>query len=102
MKKKKNKSVLRGGYTKYFVVALAFAVWMLFFDKHNVFRQASIRNEVTELEQEKLDMAHQIDSIRAFNDEVEHDIRTTEKYAREQYTVKREDEDVYVIIKKKQ
>lgn len=95
------KSVLKSGYTKYFVVALAFAIWMLFFDKHNVFRQAAVSSEVAKLEQKKLDIEYQIDSIRTFNDEVDRNLQATEKYAREQYTVKREDEDVYVIIKNK-
>lgn len=97
---KNSKNILKRSYTKYLIVALAFVVWMLFFDKHNIFRQANVSKEVTKLKQENLDMASQIDSIKTFNDKVDSDVRTTEKFAREQYTVKREDEDVYLIIKK--
>ncbi|MDR0364479.1 MAG: hypothetical protein LBH92_05630 [Bacteroidales bacterium] len=101
MKKRKanSKSFLKRRYTKYLIVVAFFLFWMIIFDKHNIFRQITIRNDVQALKEENLNLRHELDSIRIFNDMLERDISKTEKLAREKYTVKREDEEVYLIIR---
>ena len=84
---------------KYFVCSLAFVVWMLFFDKNDMLSQYEYRSEVNKLEAEKefyeTETAHVKKDLR----ELTTNLNTAEKFAREKYYMKKDNEDVFVIIK---
>jgi cell division protein DivIC len=82
---------------KYIIALLVFFVWILFFDQNNlVDRYISLRN-IRQLERDKQYFRHRImeDSIRL--DELRTDNENLEKFAREQYLMKRENEDIFII-----
>jgi cell division protein FtsB len=85
---------------KYFVCYVAFVVWMLFFDRNDMLSQYEYRSEVNKLEAEKgfyeVETAH----VKKDLTELTTNLNTAEKFAREKYYMKKDNEDVFVIVKK--
>lgn len=84
---------------KYFLSALAFVVWMLFFDKNDMLSQYEYRTEVNKLQVEKDFYEKEITHVKKDLDELTTDLNTAEKFAREKYFMKKDNEDVFVIVK---
>jgi cell division protein DivIC len=82
---------------KYFIAAVAFAVWMLFFDKNDVFSQYERLSHAKELNKNE---AHQSQLITETHKELgflKNSAQTIEKYARENYMMKKDNEDLFII-----
>lgn len=92
--------VLRLFKNKFLVATILFIVWMLFFDHNNLFLHLGYRNELSELKENKKYYQEQIDKTRTEVDLIKKDPRWVEKVAREQYLMRRENEDVYLIKEK--
>jgi cell division protein FtsB len=86
---------------KYFLISLAFLVWMIFFDKNDLFSQYQYRQQVNKLKQEREFYQKETDKVKKDLDELTSDPKKLEKFAREKYLMKRNNEDVFVIVKKK-
>lgn len=86
---------------KYFLSTAAFAVWMLFFDKNDMLSQYEFRTEVNKLQQEKDFYEKEIADVKKNLDELNTNLNTAEKFAREKYFMKKDNEDVFVIIREK-
>ncbi len=82
---------------KFFLAAIAFAVWMLFFDRNDFFVQSERRNELQELQVSKNYFTKQIEEESKFSDALKNNPAAIEKFAREKYLMKRDDEDLYLI-----
>ena len=83
---------------KYVLTATAFAVWMLFFDNRDVITtQFRHRGELQRLEESKAYYQNEIEKTRKELDQLRSDPRVLEKYAREKYRMKKDDEDLFVI-----
>lgn len=82
---------------KFLVTTTAFAVWMLFFDKNDLFAQLERRQELRELDKSKDYFTEQIEQERRFSEELKHNPATIEKFAREKYFMKRDGEDLFLI-----
>ncbi|MEL6864627.1 MAG: hypothetical protein AAFP19_09415 [Bacteroidota bacterium] len=80
---------------RYFLVITFFVAWMIFFDKHDVTTQWSLQSTLDELEQEKAYYREEIEGVR---EEAKVVIRDKEKFARENYYMKKKDEDVYIFV----
>ena len=81
---------------KYLLISLLFAVWMLFLDNYSYMDQRQINKQIDELQ----------DNKKYYQDEIKKDNQSikllknqdqVEKYAREKYYMKRENEEVYII-----
>jgi cell division protein DivIC len=83
---------------KYAITAIGFAVWILFIDDRDFitthFRHVS---ELHKLEARKLYFEDQILTVRKELDQLKSNPATLEKYAREKYMMKRDNEDLFVI-----
>lgn len=81
---------------RYVLVLLFFAVWMIFLDNYSYIEQRVLDKEIQELEDNKQYYIQEIKkdstAIRQLNNPDQ-----TEKYAREKYYMKRENEDIYII-----
>lgn len=84
---------------KYLITFVAFLLLMLFFDQNDWFTQHTRRKQLDATQQN-------IDFLRQESERMEHEIdqlhanpRHLEKYAREKYHEKRDNEDVYLIIR---
>lgn len=84
---------------KYFLCVAAFIVWMLFFDKNDVIAQYEYRSQVNKLQEEKDFYTKEIASVKEDLNELSTNLRMAEKFAREKYFMKKDNEDVFVIIK---
>ncbi|TKC07165.1 FtsB family cell division protein [Pedobacter frigoris] len=84
---------------KYFLSVATFVVWMLFFDKNDVIAQYEYRSEVNKLQEEKDFYTKEIATVKKDLNELNTNLNTAEKFAREKYFMKKDNEDVFVIIK---
>ena len=87
--------------SKYFLVTAAFVVWMLFFDKNDLYTQFEHRQQLIKLEQERDFYTKETAQVSKELDELTTNPQKLEKFARERYFMKKADEDVFVIVKEK-
>jgi cell division protein FtsB len=83
---------------KYLIATILFMVWMLFFDHNNIFLHLQYRKELNELKADKKYYQEQIDLTRKDVDLIKSNPQAMEKVAREQYLMKKDDEDVFVVV----
>lgn len=91
------KKVLKVVANKYFITGFAFVVWCAFFDQNDWF---SLRDKQKDLNALKANIAFlnkEIDNMDEEHNALLHDDKKLEQYARENYRMKRDSEDVYVI-----
>ncbi len=86
---------------KFFLVTIAFIVWMLFFDKNDLLSQYQYHEQVSKLEQERDFYQKETTKVSKDLDELTSDQAKLEKFAREKYLMKKDNEDVFVIVQDK-
>src|ERR1700761_158287 len=86
---------------KYFVVTVAFIVWMIFFDKNDLFSQYQYHQQLSKLKTERDFYIKQTSSVSKDLNELTSDPAKLEKFAREKYLMKKDNEDVFVIVNDK-
>ena len=86
---------------RYFYTGLAFIIWMAFFDNDSLRVQMKLSNKINRLEQQKHFYQTEIEKNKNALNALKYDTTQLEKYAREKYFMKKDDEDVYVIIRPK-
>jgi cell division protein DivIC len=83
---------------KYVVAILVFVTWMLFFDSNNFISQFKKRSDLNRMLKKR---TYYLDEIKT-NERLTNDLKTSaaalERYAREEFLMKRENEDVFLII----
>jgi cell division protein FtsB len=84
---------------RYFLAITAFAVWMVFFDANNLKRQKILNSRINEIKGMKAFYAAEIEKNNSAIYELETNLETVEKYAREKYIMKRDSEDVYIVTR---
>lgn len=81
---------------KYFLLLVLFAVWMLFLDSNSWLVHRELNQQIEEMESNKEYYKSQIRKdtavINSLNDPEE-----LERFAREKYHMKRENEEIYII-----
>lgn len=85
---------------KYIVSILAFAIWLAFFDQHNLINQIELRSELYQLETDKEYYQQEIVEIKEDLDELLSDNAKLEKFAREKYFMKKKDEEIFIFTQK--
>ena len=85
---------------KYFLALIIFGVWMLFFDKNDMISQYGYSAKVSKLKQEKDFFLQETASVKKDLNELDSNLGMVEKFAREKYFMKKDNEDVFVIVKK--
>ena len=86
---------------KYFWITAAFIVWMVFFDKNDLFSQYQYHEQLSKLKQERDFYTKETAKVNKDLDELTSNPAKLEKFAREKYLMKKDNEDVYVIVKDK-
>src|ERR1700761_1086903 len=86
---------------KYFLIAAAFVVWMIFFDTNDLFSQYQYHQELSKLKQERDFYQKETAKVAKDLDELTSNPEKLEKFAREKYLMKKDNEDVFVIVDKK-
>ena len=82
---------------KYVITIIVFFVWLLFFDQNNLIDRFVSQRQIRQMEKDKLYFRERImeDSVKL--DELRTDNENLEKFAREQYLMKRENEEIFII-----
>jgi|SRR5450432_806491 cell division protein DivIC len=83
---------------KYVLTTLCFAVWVLFIDDRDfVTTHFRHQNELHKLEARKVYFEAEILTVRKELEQLKSNPATLEKYAREKYLMKRDNEDLFIV-----
>jgi len=77
---------------------MSFLIWMLFFDANDIYSQYVLRKKLTELENERKFYEEKIKEVNSDREALINDKELLEKFAREKYYMKKEGEEVFVIV----
>lgn len=92
------KRVLNILKNKYFLTIIGILVWVLFFDKNDVLTQRDMIQKLHKLKKEKEYYLNEIANNRREINELQTNMASLEKFAREKYLMKKDNEDVYVFV----
>ena len=82
---------------KYTVTLAIFAIIIVFIDDNSLIDRYKAYREKRELQKEKAQYEENIKKDKEFLEAIQSDPMALEKFAREEYKMKSEDEDVYII-----
>jgi cell division protein FtsB len=83
---------------KYVITAIGFAVWILFVDDRDfITTHFRHKQELHKLEARKLYFEEQIQTVKKELDQLKSSPVALEKYAREKYMMKRDNEDLFIV-----
>ncbi len=85
-------------YKIYVGIILFFLTWMLFFDEYNWVRVNKDRDKLEEITEEKEYLKSKIEADKEKLQKLQSDKTELERYAREEYLMKKKDEDIFLII----
>ena len=81
---------------------MAFVVWMLFFDRHDVATQYSYYSQLKKLQAQELFYTTEIERVTKTIEDLNTNPRELQRLARERYKMKKENEDVFVIVEREE
>ncbi len=83
---------------KYFLTLLIFSIWLLIFDQNNWLAQWQYKSELNKLTKEKEYYKAQIAKTKKELEELTTNPKSLEKFAREKYLMKKENEDIFLFV----
>lgn len=89
--------IIKGFQNKYVITLAAFIVLMLFIDHNDIFMQLDRRRQLNDLLASKVYYEKQIEQIKKNLSELQNNPAALEKFAREKYLLKRDNEDIFVV-----
>ena len=92
----KNNKWVRIFSNKYLIITVLFIIWMLFFDTNSYLIHHELSNDIKKLEKNKEEYLEEIMNDKLFIEKMK-DSSEIEKFAREQYYLKRKNEEIYLI-----
>lgn len=82
----------------YFISIVIFLAWMLLLDSNNLFSRFQLSSKLNSLENEKEYYEEKIKEVEKDHNELFGDRESLEKFAREKYLMKKETEDIYIVV----
>ena len=82
----------------YFLSTLFFLVWMLFFDSNDLITQLKLSNKLSDLESTKEFYENKIVEVKNDREALLNNPQLLEKLAREKYLMKKESEDLFIVV----
>ena len=86
---------------KYWVIGISAISWMTVFDSNNFIELAKLRSEISDLKEKRDYYKSEIIVVRKTEKELFSNKRNLEKFAREKYLMKKDNEDLYIIVEEK-
>jgi cell division protein DivIC len=83
---------------KYVITTVLFAVWLIFFDSNNILTNLRTRDKLNDLKKDKKFYIDEVKKDSVLVQKLLYDTLELEKYAREKYLMKKDNEDVYLVI----
>jgi len=99
--RKQGEKILPRLKNKYVLTLLLFFGWMLFFDHNDIITRIKLRMQLSKLKKEKEFFQNEMKKIEETNRQLFSSDETLEKFAREKYLMKRDDEEIFLIVEKK-
>lgn len=84
----------------YFVTIIIFLAWMVVLDSNNLIARYKLSSKLNALENEKEYYEEKIKEVEKDHNELFGDRASLEKFAREKYLMKKETEDIYIVVEK--
>ena len=85
---------------KYLILFLLFILWVVFIDDYNLINQSKIKNTVDDLKSQKEFYISEIKSDSTELYKLQNDPAEQERFAREKFLMKKENEDIFIIREK--
>ncbi|MTI26960.1 FtsB family cell division protein [Fulvivirga kasyanovii] len=82
----------------FFLFSFFFLIWMLFIDANDLVSQIKLKNQLETLEDEKSYYLQKIEEVKKDREELLSNDQLLEKFAREKYYMKKESEDLFVVV----
>lgn len=95
--KKKSIKIKKIFLNKYLIVFVVFAVFVTFFDEHNLIHRWQSHQRIVQMEKEIKFYQDEIKATQQKKNELQSSNENLEKFAREHYFVKKENEDIFII-----
>ena len=82
----------------YFIAGSLFFLWILFIDNNDLITQFQLQQKLNSLENEKEYYQEKIADVRKEREELLSNDELLEKFAREKYLMKKESEDLFIVV----
>jgi cell division protein DivIC len=82
----------------YFIVGSLFFIWILFIDNNDLVTQFQLQSKLHNLEDEREYYLDKIEDVNKERQELMSNDELLEKFAREKYLMKKESEDLYILV----
>ena len=83
---------------KYILTTVLFVLWMLMFDQNNLNERRKNNRDYNQLIKERDYFQNKIEENRKRIQELKTNNDNLEKFAREQYLMKKDNEDIFIIV----
>ena len=83
---------------KYVFTLLAFLIWLLIFDQNNLIDRIKYLREKKQLEKDRQYYIERIEQDNKRLQELKTNDENLEKFAREKYLMKKENEDIFIVV----
>jgi len=90
--------ILKNSFNKYLIVLAGFIIWIMFFDGNNLMQHRKNIAELEQLENQVEFYKSKIEADKRKLYELQTNDENLEKFAREQFLMKKADEDIFVIV----
>lgn len=90
-------NILTNSFNKYLIVLAGFIIWIMFFDGNNLMQHRKNLAELEQLESQVEFYKQKIEADKRKLYELQTNDENLEKFAREQFLMKKADEDIFVI-----
>lgn len=92
------KKILPFIINKYVISLVAVTVWVIFFDKDDVLSQYQLTKKLHQLQEDKKYYKGEIEKSKNDINELKTNPENLEKFAREKYLMKKDNEEIFVIV----
>lgn len=83
---------------KYSLTLLFFLVWMLFFDRNDIFSQLSLNRQLNDMKNERAYYREKLKEVKATRKDLFENQENLERFAREKYLMKKKNEELFIIV----
>ena len=92
----KLKVLIKKSLFKYLVISISFLIWMTFLDTNSLLIHAELNREIKKLKNKRDALNKEILDDKSLIEKL-NNIDSLEHYAREEYNLKKENEDIFII-----
>ena len=87
---------------KYYLTSIIFLIWMLFLDPKDIITQVRHVVGLKQINKDKEYYRSEIEKVNTDLRELNSNKKQLEKFARENYLMKRDNEDIFIVVKEKE